>query len=63
MNVSYMTGLLVLTLRGSYDQGFLQPGFQINVSYMTGLSPNLTSRGLCLDFDIDPGCFRYIQGS
>ena len=31
----------VLTLRGSYDQGFSQSGVQINVYYMTSLCPDV----------------------
>ena len=36
MNVSYMTGLW-----GSYDQGFLQSGVQMNLYYMTSLCPDV----------------------
>ena len=36
MNVSYMTGLL-----GSYTQGFLRSGVQMNVYYMTSLCPDV----------------------
>ena len=30
-----------LTIRGSYDQGFLQSGVQMNVYYMTSLCPDV----------------------
>ena len=55
MNVSYMTGLWVLTLRGSYDQGLLKSGVQMNVYYMTSLCPDIDidrkilRSGVCVD--------------
>ena len=36
MNVSYITGLW-----GSYDQGFLQSGVEMNLYYMTSLCPDV----------------------
>ena len=36
MKVSYMTGLW-----GSYNQGFLQSGVQMNMYYMTSLCPDV----------------------
>ena len=32
---------MVLTIRGSYDQWFLQSGVQMNVYYMTSLCPDV----------------------